>query len=693
MMDRDLAMRGGAVTRPPCLGPMKGLLAVALALGLLTAAPLRAQPSDIAASGLVSEPEGPRLLLDPARIPARFNEAPMLAERVRAGTLPPLAQRLPAQPLVLQPLREIGRYGGTWRGGFTGPGDGENGNRINASDMMMQWDMVGAQQVPSVARAWEVSADGKRTTLHLRRGMRWSDGAPFTADDFVFWFEEIYQNRDLTRAPMPEMQVDGKPGRVVKIDEVTVAFEFDSPNFLVVEQLAAQAGLGGQSYRQSGGITYGGYSPAHYLRNFLPKFSSVEEANRRARAAGYENWVQYTRFAMDWQLNPALPTLGPWRTVQPINTPNWVMERNPYYWMVDGEGNQLPYIDRVVLTLAENLEVINLRAIAGEFDMQARHLQLANLPVLLENRQRGNYSIHIDLATYGADLALHLNTSFTQDAEIGKWLRNVDFRRALSLGIDRDQLNETFWLGLGTPGSVVVAESSPENPGPEWRQRWATQDVARANRMLDQIGLNRRDSAGFRLRTDNGQRLVLEVLAVQGLQPYPRQMEMVAQQMRRIGIALDVKETERTLAYTRLRNNQHQVFPWSNSGSEKLFLVPAYVLPVDPINSANGPAYAEWFASNGARGIQPQDPLVVRAQQLFSSASGLPEAERNRVAQEIWRIAVDQVWSIGVVGVSPGSFGVRLVSNRLGNVPRRFCVANHCRTPSGAYPQQWYFRQ
>jgi peptide/nickel transport system substrate-binding protein len=114
---------------------------------------------------------------------------------------------------------------------------------------------------------------------------------------------------------------------------------------------------------------------------------------------------------------------------------------------------------------------------------------------------------------------------------------------------------------------------------------------------------------------------------------------------------------------------------------------------VDPINSANGPAYAEWFASNGARGIQPQDPMGVRAQQLFASASGLPEAERTRVAPEIWRIAVDQVWSIGVVGVSPGSFGVRLVSNRLGNVPRRFCVANHCRTPSGAYPQQWYFRQ
>jgi peptide/nickel transport system substrate-binding protein len=652
----------------------------------------QAQRADIAASGLVHPPEGAAVVTDPARIPARFQEAPMLAERVRAGTLPPVEQRLPQEPLVLQPLQEIGRYGGTWRRGFTGPGDGENGNRINASDMMMQWDMVGARQVPSVARAGEVSADGRRTTLHLRRGMRWSDGAPFTADDFVFWFEELYQDREITRVPMPEMQIEGRPGRVVKIDEVTVAFEFDSPNFLVVEQLAAQAGLGGQSYRQSGGITYGGYAPAHYLRRFLPRHSSVEEVTRRARAAGFESWTAHLHFAKDWQLNPELPTLGPWRTVRPINTPTWVMERNPYYWMVDTAGNQLPYIDRVVMTLAENLEVVTLRAIAGEYDQQARHLQLAALPVLLQNRDRGGYRIDIDLATYGADLALHLNTSYVADLEIGKWLRNVEFRRALSLGIDRDQLNETFWLGLGTPGSVVVAESSPENPGPEWRRRWATHDPAEANRMLDRIGLARRDSQGFRLRTDNGQRLVLEVLAVPGLQPYPRQLEMVAQQMRRIGIFLDVKETERTLAFTRVTNNQHQVFPWSNSGSEKLFLVPAYVLPVDPIGSANGPAYAQWFASGGQRGIEPTDPLIRRAQQLYASAPGLPEAERNRVAQEIWKIAVDQVWSIGVVGVSPGSFGVRLVSNRLGNVPRRFCVANHCRTPSGAYPQQWFFR-
>lgn len=652
----------------------------------------QAQPADIKASGLVSELEGAEVVLDATKVPKTFSEAPMLADLVKAGKLPSVEQRVPVEPLVLQPLHQVGKYGGTWRRGFTGPGDSENGNRINASDRMLSWDKSGSRLTPSVAKSWSVSPDGKTTTLFLRRGMKWSDGAPFSADDFVFWFEDLYSNKDLGNSAVQEMQAGGKPGRVRKIDELTVAFEFEEPNFLLVEQIAAQTNLGGQSYRQSEGMNLGGYAPAHYLKQFLPKYSSLEAVNERAKAAGYENWVKYLHFAKDWRLNTALPTLGPWRTVQPINTPNWILERNPYYWMVDTAGNQLPYIDRINMSLAENLEVINLRAIAGEYDHQSRHLQLAKLPVLLENQKRGDYTIHVDLATYGSDLALHVNMSYTDDPEIAKWLRNVDFRRALSLGIDRSQLNETFWLGLGKEGSPIPDESSPESPGPEWRKKWSTYDPSTANKMLDAIGLTKKDAEGFRIRTDNGQRLVLQIPAMQALQPYPQQLEMVAQQWRKIGIATEIKEMERSLAYTRLRTNQHHLFPWSNSGSEKLFLVPQYVIPVDQGNSAMGPTFAAWYASNGERGQKPTDPHILGVLDMFRTASMKSEAERNEIAREIWKVAVDQQWSIGVVGVSPGSFGVRLVSNKLGNVPKRTCVANHCRTPSAAYPQQYFFK-
>src|SRR5262249_40323141 len=149
-------------------------------------------------------------------------------------------------------------------------------------------------------------------------------------------------------------------------------------------------------------------------------------------------------FKRDWQLNPELPTIAPWHMVRPINTPTWVMERNPYYFVIDSAGNQLPYIDRIVMTLGEDLEVVNLRAIAGEYDMQERHISMDKLPVALENQKKGNYAVHLDLSFNGADTTIHFNHSYRADPEVAKWIQNADFRRALSLAIDRNQLNETF---------------------------------------------------------------------------------------------------------------------------------------------------------------------------------------------------------------------------------------------------------
>jgi peptide/nickel transport system substrate-binding protein len=165
--------------------------------------------------------------------------------------------------------------------------------------------------------------------------------------------------------------------------------------------------------------------------------------------------VQHFKYVSDWQLNRELPTLCAWKMVQPINTQLWVLERNPYYYAVDTEGEQLPYIDRVQMTLAENPEVVNLRAIAGEYDYQERFIDLGKLPIIIENQQRSRYKVHLDPGFNGADSVLFPTLTYTEDREIGDLLRNVDFRLALALGIDREQLNEAFWLGLGTPGSVI----------------------------------------------------------------------------------------------------------------------------------------------------------------------------------------------------------------------------------------------
>ena len=653
-----------------------------------------AQQADLAQSGLVGKLENPTIITDPAQWPKQFHEAPALAALVTAGKLPPVEQRIPQEPMVLKPLREIGRYGGTWRRGFLGPGDSENGNRLRSADKLLFWDVTGTQIAPNVAKGWEISADGRRTTLFLRKGMKWSDGAPFTADDFVFWYEDIYQNKELVPSPAPEFSVNGKPGHVVKIDETTVAFEFDAPHFLFPSQIAGDTQVGGgQSRLQSDGRELGLYAPAHYLKRFLPKYSSAEALTAQAKAAGYDNWAQYFKLQSDWRLNRDLPTISAWVMTQPINGQIWTMERNPYFWAVDTAGNQLPYLDKAQLTLAENPEVINLRAIAGEYDYMERFIDMAKLPVFLENAKRGGYRVHLDPGFNGGDSLLYFNLAYRQDAEIRKWFQNVEFRRALSMGIDRAQLNDAFLLGLGVPSTPIPADIIPESPGPEWRLKWATLDVAKANAMLDAIGLNKKDSEGFRLRTDNGQRLRIQIDVAQTLTPtWPQQTEMIVQQWKAIGIAADAKLFERSLFYTRVRNDDNQMSIFSNNGSESLFLYTTATLPNDPQSSQGGAAYARWYTTNGAAGLKPEDPALLKAYELLRSAVSVHEPERIKIAQEIWKLAVDNVWAIGLVGLSPNYMGTRVVNVRLENVPDRTCVSQHCRTPWSGHPEQWFYK-
>ena len=602
---------------------------------------------------------------------------------------------MPAEPLVVKPVHSVGKYGGTWRRGFTGPGDVENGNRINASDKLLFWDHTGTKIVPSVAKNVEMSPDGKVYTISLRKGMKWSDGAPFTADDFVFWFEDLYSNKDIVPTPIADMAVNGKPGKLVKVDETTVQFVFEDPYFLFYDMLAGDTLIGGgQSVRQSQGFTFGAYSPKHYLKQFLPKYSSVEAVNELAKKEGYENWVKLIHFKKDWSLNPELPTLGPWKTTRPVNTPTWVMERNPYYFGVDTAGNQLPYIDRIVMTLAQDTEILNLRAIAGEYDLQERHIDLGKLPVIIENQKKGNYTVRLDTAINGSDTTLQINQSYKADPEIAKWLTNADFRRALSLGIDRNQLNETFWLGVGTPGSVVPGEDSPYFPGKEWRTKWSTLDVAQANALLDKIGLGKKDSEGFRVRTDNGERLRLQMQAVKAFIPWPAQGEMIAQQWKKIGIWAEVEgdgAQSCVHAHAQQRAPHPAVDQWRHRDPR---------ISSRGMRSGSTRPRRSWGRSspNGmlraaSRAREPTDANIKKIFELYRSAGSQKEPERIKIAHEIWKILVDQQYGIGTVGQSPALMGVRIASNKLGNIPARVCIAQHCRTPGGSHPETWFYKE
>ena len=644
-------------------------------------------------ASLIGTIEGPRLVTDASQFPTEFSEAPMLAELVAAGTLPPVEERLPdpADLLVIEPLNEIGKYGGTWRRGFTGPGDGQNGHRVAGSDRLLFWNSENFPELtPNLAKGWEVSEDSTTVTVMLRKGLKWSDGAPFTTADIVFWYEHMYQNKELVPVPSPFFNTE-KGATLEAVDEYTVKFTFPESNSLFAEVLASSVNVfGGQAV--FGNVGLGGFAPAHYLEQFHPDFVDQADLDALVATEGFDNWVNLFKDKNTWARNPDLPVLTPWKTVNSIATDNWVLERNPYYYGVDTAGNQLPYIDRISMTLAENLEVLNLRAVAGEYDYQSRHIALANLPVLLENAEANGYTIHLDPAQHGADGAFQFNQSYQADEEIGKWLRTVDFRRALSLAVDRDKINEILFLGIGTPGSAVVAETSPFNPGPEYRTLWSPSkpDLEQANAMLDAIGLTEKDSEGYRLRTDNGERLIIELPTIPAFIQFTQLAELVKEDWAKVGIFANVVEQERSLVEQRRAANELPIFVWQNDGTDELFLYPFHALPINE-TSGTGPGYGVWYSTNGADGVEPTDPSVLKVFDLFSQGLKGSEEERVQIGQEIWKIITDEVWTMGTVGQSGAFMGVRVVNNNLGNIPSRLFNIQAGQTPAITRPATFYF--
>lgn len=691
-----LAACAGPAAAPPA-APTAAPAAPTAAPAAPTAAPAvpTAVPAEEPALGsqYIGKLEGYEVLADAVR-PATLQEAPMLAELVKAGTLPPVEQRVPDEPCVTKPLNEIGKYGGTWRRGFTGASDGENGNRMVAVDKWIFWDYTGTKVIPSLAKAWKISDDGKTTTIYLRKGLKWSDGAPYSADDCMFWFEDMYSDPALVPTPDRAMAPGGKPGKMVKVDDLTIEFQFENPYWLFELVLAGDMLPGrGQAVGQFGPYYYGGYAPRHYLSQFLPKYTDQAKLDADAKAANYTDWKARFQVLKDWERNPDLPGVQPWKLVAgaDITTPLWAVERNPYYWEVDTAGNQLPYIDRVQWTLGENTEVINLRAIAGEYDQQERHLAVANLPVFIENQQKGNYTVHIDPGTNGGDANLYFNFSFDADPEVKKWILNKDFRRALSMATDRAQINEAFFLGLGTEGSAIPAPNMPEYPGDEWRTKWHTLDIDQANALLDKIGLDKKDASGMRLRTDGQGILRIEVNTTNSFVNYSKIAEMIAPQWKKIGITLDIKDMERSTWEQNRNANAQQIAMWSNGGTELIYLYPIHALPVQE-NSQVGPLIARWYGTGGTDGVAPTDPDLQKCMDLYTEAQTKPLEERNRLAQEVWKTYVDSVLAIGTVGLSPAFLGMRVTSNKLGNIPGRHINAQHMRTPTSSRPTTIFFK-
>jgi peptide/nickel transport system substrate-binding protein len=620
-------------------------------------------------------------------IPKTFSESPELTKLVAAGTLPPIEERLPEEPMIVPVIERIGQYGGTWRRGFMGPFDRQSIDRI-LHDHLIYYDIDGQTLVPHIAKGWEINEDGTVFTFHLRKGMKWSDGVPFTADDFVFAYEEITANDNINLNKPSYLKAEGQLCRMKKIDDYTVEYSFPIPNFVFIENVASLA-AGGQSFRRWEGPLF---APRHYLRQFLPQYADADELERKVKAAGLKNWRQLFQRMCSVPENPDLPVVGPWKTVSPISSELFSLERNPYYFAIDPEGNQLPYIDKIEMYLVENMEVFNTRVIAGEVDMQHRHVQISKLPALIKESKNGDYRILYWPAMGGSEAAIFFNQTWEGDPEIEKWLRNRDFRIALSLSIDREEILESIFLGEGEPRPFIALPNNPYYPGSEYEKKYAQRDLVKANALLDQIGLERKNKEGYRLRTDSDSPLTIYLgvpsrmfLDFEGI------AELAVIHFKEVGIKLQLKIEERSLFSIRRAKNEHHLLIWGAGGSEN-----PWIYPDIPIPTKSGSMFAtlvgSWYESEGRNGIQPYGNFK-RLLDIFEQGNRVPKNRRIELGKEIWRIHADNVYAIGIVGNSPAWNGIVVVKNSFRNVPDVAPNSAALQNPGIARTEQFFFER
>ncbi|MBA4398483.1 MAG: hypothetical protein C0396_01195 [Anaerolinea sp.] len=379
------------------------ILAVLLA-GCQTAATPTAAPVEPAP---VTEPTAaPAEPTAPVEAVTTYKEAPMLADLVAKGELPPVEERLPENPLVVPVTESIGVYGGTWHRGFLGPSDYNNYTRV-VYDALVRFSPDGSTIEPRLIESWESSDDFTTWTIHMRKGAKWSDGEPFTADDILFWYEDVLLNTDLTpKVPKWMQSKDGSTAVVAKVDDYTVTWTYTNPNTTLMMELANQDG---------GDKSYAVFLPAHYLKQFHAKYANADELAKMVTDASFKTWGELFATRKNPAENPDRPVMAAWKPMTRVSDEILVLQRNPYYVGVDSEGNQLPYIDEVQFKFFQDSQALNLAAIAGELDMQERHIIMGNYPVFKENEAAGKYRV-ITWSTFGgSDAAITFNQTYDKD--------------------------------------------------------------------------------------------------------------------------------------------------------------------------------------------------------------------------------------------------------------------------------------
>lgn len=593
--------------------------------------------------------------------PLTFNEAPALKDKVATGKLPPLRERLPEEPLVVTPISSTGTYGGILNS-YLVSADMWNPPAMFGYEPMLMLDRSMSKIIPNIAKAFEFSTDLKTFTLHLRKGMKWSDGEPFTTEDILFWWQDIILNEQLTPVKPANWMAGGKLMKVKKVDDQTVQFQFAVPNPNIDTKFSVVGEMGYQSYC---------FAPAHALKKYHIKYNP--DAEKLAKDAGYDHWWELFTFKNTYsplKRTAGIPTLDPW-IVDSQTAVGVTFVRNPYYWKVDTAGNQLPYIDGIRAPFITDPEVRITKMISGELEFDPGEIDPDRFPFLKENEKKGNYTVwnvpDVGLSSV-AFYAINQNY-YDEDPVLGKMLLDKRFRQALSLGINRKEINDLYFFGKGR-ASQVTAYSTASFYDDKWAQSYAEYNPARANAILDEMGL-KKGPDGMRLRPD-GQRLGLRILVLAQVIPvWEKITELTISYWGALGIKVDVKPSDYGYLIQQVQSGKHQVALWVMDGMTEFQVISTAAgrFGVQAAEEPNwwAPKWAEWWKSkDSAQRSGSEPPPDIK--ELFSMAEKLPDASKAEVAniaKSLFTLHAEQLYMIGTVGYLVGP---RVASNKIKNV-------------------------
>lgn len=585
--------------------------------------------------------------------PASFTDSPYLADRVASGELPAVADRLPSVPRVitLEGQKQAGQHGGSWR---------MLGGRNKDVRMMSVFGYARLVQyqpdwslAPDILEKYEV--EGERVfTLHLRPGHKWSDGHPFTTEDFRYWWEDVANNSELTPSGRPvALLVDDEAPTVEVLSPTMIRYSWSQPNPGFLHQLASAVPLFI-------------YRPAHYLKQFHADYNAPEEMKRIVEESGRYSWAALHNSLdnMSQFDNPALPTLQPWQNMSEPPTTRYVGVRNPFFHRVDQNGLQLPYMDQVEMSIVSP-QLIPAKTGTGDVDLQGRNLSFNDVTFLKQSASGEGLDVKLWKTAKSAHFALMPNLNIN-DPVWRDVFRDVRFRRALSLGIDRAEINQLFFFGLANPvGNGVLPVSPLYNP--EHVTQWARFDLDEANDLLDDMGLTERDDRGFRKLPD-GRSLEI-IVETPGEDPQQVDiLELVKDSYAQIGIALFNRPSQRDVLRNRVYAGETQIsgwFGWEN-GVPIAAHDPAELAPTDQAR-LTWPKWGQYYQNKGEVGEAPDLPEAQRLMELWDNWRHTTDLEeRTTIWQEMLQIHADQQYIIGVVSAVPQPI---VHSKALMNVP------------------------